>query len=137
MNFLSDLLQSGFVDARYQQIAKNREVEEQEETLALLSSIVQSQKASPEQKDALRKCQATYLKEYLNRLYNIGYADGMELTGSKEKKATDAYADSAAFQTLAKRNDVEGMKDRTPMDYQVQSELLAYLAGFMDAVSTV
>lgn len=138
MNFLSDLLQSGLVDARCRQITKNKEEEEHEERLALFSSIVQSQKTSPDQKDALRQCQDIYLQEHLNRFYKAGFADAEELTGNKsEKKNGNVYADSVSFQVLAKRNDLKGMKNRKLMDYQVQSELLAYLAGFIDAVSTI
>lgn len=138
MNFLSDLLQSGFIDARCRQITKNKEEEEHEETFALLSSIVQRQKASSEQTDALRKCQDIYLKEHLSKFYNVGYADGTELAGIKlEKKTANVYADSISFQAIAKGNDLESMKDKAPMDYRVQSEMLAYLAGFIDAVSTI
>ena len=67
---------------------------------------------------------------------SVGFSDGTELTGNKVEKA-DTYKNSASFKIIAERNELEIIKGEKPMDYQVLSEMFAYLAGFIDAVSTL
>lgn len=133
MDYLIDLLQSGLIDARCKTLATGKKGEMYADMYSIIESASSMDRFSPE-----KKYHDTIVKDYLDGIYGVGFSDGTELTGNKVEKA-DTYKNSAAFQLLTERCELEIIKEKgeKPMDYQVLSEMLAYLAGFIDAVSTL
>ncbi len=136
MDYLSDLLQSGLIDARCKTLTAGKEGEVYGDVYAIIESVSSVDGFSPEKTERLRKYHDTIVKDYLDGIYSVGFSDGTELTGNKVEKA-DTYKNSASFKIIAERNELEIIKGEKPMDYQVLSEMFAYLAGFIDAVSTL
>lgn len=138
MDYLIDLLQSGLIDARCKTLATGKKGEMYADMYSIIESASSMDRFSPEKAERLRKYHDTIVKDYLDGIYGVGFSDGTELTGNKVEKA-DTYKNSAAFHILTERCELEIIKEKgeKPMDYQVLSEMLAYLAGFIDAVSTL
>ena len=134
MDYLTDLLQSGLIDARCKTLTTGKKGEMYADMYSIIASASSMDRFSPEKAERYD----TIVKDYLDGIYGVGFSDGTELTGNKVEKA-DTYKNSAAFQIITERCELEIIKEKgeKPMDYQVLSEMLAYLAGFIDAVSTL
>ncbi len=123
MDYLIDLLQSGLIDARCKTLTTGKKGEMYADMYSIIASASSMDRFSPEKAERYD----TIVKDYLDGIYGVGFSDGTELTGNKVEKA-DTYKNSAAFQIITERCELEIIKEKgeKPMDYQVLSEMLAY-----------